>query len=183
MRPRGRGSRRSRTRTATTGTRTETVLPAPKVLQIGLESPWGRSGGLNRYFAELMSALHAIGIEATAVSMGEQAASLEAQTRFRVVASDSSSLLARLVAIRREVFRLRRHFDLVDVHFALSGFAVLAGPLRGRPLVVHFQGPWADESAAIGQTRFGAWSSVGWSDASTAGPQPSSCSRVRFVEY
>jgi glycosyltransferase involved in cell wall biosynthesis len=154
MRPRGPGSRRSGTRTATTGTRTETILPAPKVLQIGLESPWGRSGGLNRYLAELMSALHAIGIEATAVSMGERAASLEAQTRFRVVASNSSSLLARLVAIRREVFRLRRHFDLVDVHFALSGFAVLAGPLRGRPLVVHFQGPWADESAAIGQTSF-----------------------------
>ena len=31
---------------------------------------------------------------------------------------------------------------------------MLGGPLRRRPLVVHFQGPWADESAAMGQKAF-----------------------------
>jgi len=133
---------------------TETKLGAPRVLQIGLESPWGRSGGLNRYFAELTFALQAIGIRATAVVTGELAAGQEGQTRFRVVASDSSSLLVRLLAIRREVYRLNRQFDIADVHFAMSGFALLAGPLRRRPLVVHFQGPWADESAAMGQKAF-----------------------------
>ena len=103
---------------------------------------------------KLTAALQSIGIQATAVVTGEQAAGLEGQTRFRVVASDSSSLLVRLIAIRREAYRLRQQFDLADVHFAMSGLAMLGGPLRGRPLVVHFQGPWADESAAMGQNAF-----------------------------
>jgi glycosyltransferase involved in cell wall biosynthesis len=41
---------------------------------------------------------------------------------------------------------------VVDAHFALYAvLPVLSGALRGRPLVVHFQGPWAEESAAVGQ--------------------------------
>jgi glycosyltransferase involved in cell wall biosynthesis len=129
----------------------ETASTVPSVLQIGLESPWGRSGGLNRYFAELVGALRAIGMQVTAVVTGEQAGGLEGQPWFRVVASEASSVLTRLISIRREVYRLKGQVDLVDAHFALSGFAALGGPLRGRPLVVHFQGPWAEESAAIGQ--------------------------------
>jgi glycosyltransferase involved in cell wall biosynthesis len=40
----------------------------------------------------------------------------------------------------------------VNVHFALYGTAgALSARLTRRPLVVHFHGPWADESAAEGQ--------------------------------
>jgi glycosyltransferase involved in cell wall biosynthesis len=123
----------------------------PDVLQIGLESPKGRSGGLNRYFAELVGALRSIGMQVNAIVVGEAVEVSARQHQFRVVASASSSVLKRLSAIRRDVYQLDGQFDLVDAHFALSAFPVLAGPLRGRPLLVHFQGPWADESAANGE--------------------------------
>jgi glycosyltransferase involved in cell wall biosynthesis len=132
--------------------RVESASAIPSVLQIGLESPWVRSGGLNRYFAELVGALRAMGMPVTAVVTGDKAGEVGDQPWFRVVASESSSIPTRLFAIRREIYSFTRQVDLVDAHFALSGFAALAGPLRGRPLVVHFQGPWADESAANGES-------------------------------
>jgi glycosyltransferase involved in cell wall biosynthesis len=52
----------------------------------------------------------------------------------------------------RAVMGLRSRGDVVDVHFALYGVAgVLAARVGGRPLMVHFHGPWADESAVEGQ--------------------------------
>lgn len=42
--------------------------------------------------------------------------------------------------------------EVVDAHFALYAFfPTIFGPLRGRPLVVHFHGPWADEAASAGR--------------------------------
>ena len=62
------------------------------------------------------------------------------------------SLPARLAGVRRAVADLSPAADIVDAHFALyAAPALLTGALAGRPLVVHFHGPWADESAAVGQ--------------------------------
>ena len=45
--------------------------------------------------------------------------------------------------------------DVIDLHFALPGLLlVYVGRLRRTPLVVHFHGPWAAESAAEGQARW-----------------------------
>jgi glycosyltransferase involved in cell wall biosynthesis len=41
--------------------------------------------------------------------------------------------------------------SIVDAHFALYAFLpLLLGTFRGKPLVVHFQGPWADENVETG---------------------------------
>jgi hypothetical protein len=39
--------------------------------------------------------------------------------------------------------------DLIVSHFALYTLPIL-GKLKRRPLVIHFQGPWADEGAVEG---------------------------------
>src|SRR5262249_14232203 len=45
--------------------------------------------------------------------------------------------------------------DVVDAHFALyAGLAIFTTRLRRCPLIVHFQGPWADESLF---SRGGSW--------------------------
>ena len=67
------------------------------------------------------------------------------------VVPGGTSVVARLAAIGAAASRLGSDVDIVDAHFALTALPVLVGPLRGRPLVVHFHGPWADESAANGE--------------------------------
>jgi glycosyltransferase involved in cell wall biosynthesis len=58
--------------------------------------------------------------------------------------------------VRRAAGSLAGSVDVVDVHFALYALVPLyTTGLRRLPLVVHFQGPWADESRlARGQGRF-----------------------------
>ncbi len=63
-------------------------------------------------------------------------------------------LPARLLAMRAAAARAAQSADVVDVHFALYALLpILTTMARRRPLVVHFQGPWADESAISGGRR------------------------------
>lgn len=58
-------------------------------------------------------------------------------------------ILRRVRRFRRAATKAHRsrEVDVVDAHFALYAFvAILTTRLRRLPLVVHFQGPWADES-------------------------------------
>ena len=58
----------------------------------------------------------------------------------------------RILSYWRAAARLANRIDVVDSHFALYGLLpVLATRLRSKPLVVHFQGPWAEESRVAGQ--------------------------------
>jgi glycosyltransferase involved in cell wall biosynthesis len=103
-----------------------------------------QSGGLNRYFRGLLEALRAEGVEVDATVVGP---GRDAPVGVDVVASREASLVARLTTYRRSV--QRREACIVDAHFALYALPAL---IRGRrwPLVVHFHGPWADESRATG---------------------------------
>lgn len=120
-------------------------------LQLGLgwfpESP----GGLERFYYELLQALPAAGVESWGRVVGTSMAAEATKGRVCPFAPPDSSLLARLIAARSAVRDLmRRHkLDLVVSHFALYTFPAL-GNLKGLPLVVHFQGPWAAESQAEG---------------------------------
>jgi glycosyltransferase involved in cell wall biosynthesis len=59
-----------------------------------------------------------------------------------------SPLAVRLLRYWLAAGRLASQVDVVDAHFALYALLpVRFGALRRAPLVVHFQGPWADESA------------------------------------
>ncbi len=77
--------------------------------------------------------------------------SLDGEPRIAPFAPATASLPRRLAAARTGVAAaLRRHRpDLVASHFALNTAAALPA-LRDHPLVVHFHGPWALESAAEG---------------------------------
>jgi glycosyltransferase involved in cell wall biosynthesis len=122
-----------------------------KILAIGLESSSSHDGGLNRYFSQLVAALSELGTPITGLATGEARPGDE--DLVEIVAAATASLTTRLRAIASGV---RRHADadIVDAHFALTALPVIFGWLRRRPFVVHFQGPWADESALAGEGRF-----------------------------
>jgi len=116
-----------------------------KVTHVGLESPATRAGGLNRYLSDLVAAERRVGIEASAVVLGDV---VECDTVG--AGSPRAPLLVRGVRVDRAVRRLGRP-DVADLHFAgTAAVTSVLGALRSVPTVVHFQGPWADESAASG---------------------------------
>lgn len=101
-------------------------------------------GGLNRYFRELLEQLPA----ARAVVIGPGA---DAPERVELVASASAPLARRLLAFASAARRATVDAELIDAHFALyAALALRRGIARGIPLVFHFHGPWAQESAAGG---------------------------------
>ena len=120
------------------------------VRHIGLEDPSARPGGLNRYLADLVVAQLDEEMDAEGVVLGDAEA---VPSRGLIWAGlRDASLWRRLVAMRRTASRRPRP-DLVDSHFALYALGTLLpliGGLRRRPLVVHGQGPGADESTTEG---------------------------------
>lgn len=129
-----------------------TDCPAP--LLLGAHWYEDDPGGLHRYLADLFGALRRAGLHPNAVVAGPAAGA-----PVGVVASGhfSRPFPIRLTSYSRAVRRTARTgITLVDAHFAFYAFwPVVAGALRGLPLVVHFQGPWAQESVASGET--GRW--------------------------
>lgn len=108
-------------------------------------------GGLHRYLADLFSALQRAGVHPRALVAGPAD-----RAPVGVVASGHHRrpfpfrLLSYAAAARRTA---GTGIDLVDAHFAFYAFwPVVAGALRKVPMVVHFQGPWAQESMASGET-------------------------------
>jgi glycosyltransferase involved in cell wall biosynthesis len=107
-------------------------------------------GGLNRYVGELRLAFERAGVEPRTVVVSSSAAQAGAVI---VAASPNESLLRRVGRYTAAVQSAARCVDIVDCHFALYGFLPLLLPgLHRLPLVVHFHGPWADESRAAGRS-------------------------------
>jgi glycosyltransferase involved in cell wall biosynthesis len=117
-------------------------------LLLGLESFPDHAGGANRYVHDLLEHSRAVGLGARGVVLGR---SEPADGDVVVAARPDDPLVRRLVRFKAAAERAGEAADLVDVHFALYAFLpVVCGRLRRKPLVVHFHGPWADESAAAG---------------------------------
>ena len=103
-----------------------------------------RLGGLNRYYRDLLEHLP----EARGVVIGRDASM---PVRVTGVSGHDRPLPLRLLALWRAADRMAAETDVVDAHFALYAAASLHfGHLRRKPCVIHFHGPWADESAATG---------------------------------
>jgi glycosyltransferase involved in cell wall biosynthesis len=123
---------------------TDAVVP----LLLGSEWWSDQPGGLPRYLAELFGALRGIGLRPRATVAGP---ALDAP-----VGVSAGGHFARFFPVRLGKFALAaarsaRGVDVVDAHFAFYAFLpVVLGPLRRLPLVVHFQGPWAQESRVEG---------------------------------
>lgn len=121
---------------------------APRILMLGKGWFPAEIGGLDRYFRELFEHLP----DARAVVVGPAP---DAPSSVRAIATHDAPLITRIRGLAEMTRRLAPGVDVVDVHFALYGFwPVVVGALRRKPLVVHFQGPWADENVATGDASF-----------------------------
>lgn len=104
-----------------------------------------RAGGLNRYFSDLYGALRNLNeAEVDAAAFG---VSPEGEVSWGPAAGGT---VRRVQATRRATTDLR-NVDIVDFHFALYGPRI--SQIKGAVKVVHFQGPWAEESRASGDRR------------------------------
>lgn len=110
-----------------------------------------RPGGLNRYVADLIGALEDLGSRPRCIVLGPGEDAPDSVT----TAGHRLQLLPlRLWQFCHAAVGAGREADVVDAHFALTALLpVVFGPLRRKPLVVHFQGPWADEGAVQGENR------------------------------
>ena len=129
---------------------TPTSRRGPAVpLLLGAEWHDDQPGGLPRYFADLFDALRADRHHPRAVVVGP---ALAAPVGVAAAGHLDQSVPVRLGKFGATAATAGRGVDVVDAHFAFYAFLpVVLGPLRRLPLVVHFQGPWAQESVAAGE--------------------------------
>jgi glycosyltransferase involved in cell wall biosynthesis len=126
---------------------------APDAVPLLLGAHWYRDdpGGLHRYLADLFGALRQAGVRPIAVVSGPAA---DAPVGIVGAGRFDRPFPVRLWGYCRGVNRAvaAGGVDVVDAHFAFYAlWPVVVGRLRHLPLVVHFQGPWAEESRVAGQ--------------------------------
>ena len=123
-----------------------------RTMQLGKGWFPDESGGLNRYYRDLVTRLPDVGVEVVGFVAGGPSVSEASSGAIRAFAPRDANLLGRLVRARSEVGRLlaREPERLVVAHFALYAAPCLDLLRSGRPFVVHFHGPWAAESRAEG---------------------------------
>jgi len=129
-------------------------LSSMETIQIGCGWISESSGGLNRYYSELLQELPKVGVGVHGLVVGsEQVAALTGDV-VRAFAPLNASLPVRLASARLSV---RRALSACPDGLFVSHFALYAAPCldlsRGRPLVVHFHGPWSEESGIEGDGR------------------------------
>lgn len=114
----------------------------PRVLMLGMGWFPDTLGGLDRYYRSLFEQLP----QAGGVVIGPAE---HAPAAIAVAAGHEDSLARRLLSFWRVAHRAMPGAEVVDAHFALYAAAplLLRGP-RGRPIVFHFHGPWAEENLA-----------------------------------
>lgn len=116
----------------------------PHSFQIGMHYD-AASGGADRYFSGLLGGLEHNHFPFTAAAFGDPI-SADSEWGHRLsFGSAQRSLPRRLAAVRHTGQTLTRSPDLLVSHFALYAWPLL-GQFRSIPHVVHFHGPWADES-------------------------------------
>lgn len=131
--------------------RADAEPPSLHTRHIGLgwfpESP----GGLNRYFFELLRTLPAVGIGVHGFVIGSADAGRASDGLVETFAPASSGFLERWAGMRR-AWRAGggAGSSLPICHFAYHTLPVL-GRLPADRFVLHFHGPWAEESRLEGQ--------------------------------
>lgn len=138
---------------ATPPRRRRADLGALRTLQLGMEWFGERAGGLNRVYGQLVRELARPGswVEVHGLVAGSPDVARDSDGLVHAFAPSGAPLLARMRALRAAASAwLRERPDAVIVsHFALNAFPVLSHVGR-HPLVVHFQGPWGQESRVEG---------------------------------
>ncbi len=123
-------------------------------LQIGMHWFPERQGGLDRVYFELSRVLPVAGVQFDGLITGTDLSSRDTGGAVQAFSPANVSILKRLLGMRRSFNKyLKTHNpDLLVSHFALYTLPVL-DRLGNRKLVIHFQGPWAEEGAFGGTPR------------------------------
>ena len=121
-------------------------------LQLGMSwLPEQAGNGLDRVFFNLIEHLPDVGVDVTGLVAGSGNVTLSSGGAVHAFAPDDASLYRRLLGARKAVGQVvtTQGPDLVAAHFAVYVAPALR-QISSLPLVVHFHGPWAAESAAEG---------------------------------
>jgi glycosyltransferase involved in cell wall biosynthesis len=110
-----------------------------------------QSGGLNRYYHGLLQHLPAAGVGVTGLVAGSDQVATSSEGSVTAFAPSKSRLPARWRGARQHVRQLlaSNPSSLVVSHFALYAMPCL-DLIPNNRFVVHFHGPWAEESRAEG---------------------------------
>lgn len=125
-----------------------------KTLQIGLgwfpENSGG--GGLNRFYYDYMQHLPQVGVDSRGLVVGADRVTLESNGQVKAFAPVDMGLWQRCRLARRAIQSALSEddFSLVVSHFALYTLPAL-DQLTHYPTVMHFHGPWAEESRMEGE--------------------------------
>jgi glycosyltransferase involved in cell wall biosynthesis len=127
-----------------------------RVLALGVNWFAPGSGGLDRVFSDLATALPGEGVVLRGLVLGPPDVGELTCGRVQAFGRGDRLLPMRLLRARQAVQRAIAESppDIVAAHFALFAAPSL-DLLRRRPLVMHFHGPWADEAAEEGAGRLG----------------------------
>ena len=118
-----------------------------RVVMLGEAWFESRPGGMNRYFRDLHHALVRTGTSVTGVAFGAPPTDAPGAISCGPLGAPLPLRLLRYARAARRSLR-RSGPAVVDCHFALyAALLIASGALRELPLVVHFHGPWAAESA------------------------------------
>lgn len=127
-------------------------IPALRTLQTGIRWLGEGSGGLDRVYFDLVNALPQCGVEVQGIVAGPANVEELTNGRIRLFGSPDAGFLRRLWGARQNITQSLSSgkIDLIAAHFALH--AAVALDRRGEiPFVMHFHGPWAEESRCEGQ--------------------------------
>lgn len=129
-------------------------IPVIRTLQLGMGwLPEQPGNGLDRVYHSLMQHFSDAGVEATGLVTGSPSVPEDSGGAVRAPAPSTMTLPKRLWRFRTATLEVldSRPIDLVASHFAL--YAAPAIPaFIDRPFVVHFHGPWAQESQMEGDS-------------------------------
>lgn len=130
------------------------AVPRIRTLQLGMTwFPEQPGNGLDRVFHALTQHLPRAGVGVQGLVAGSPQVAPSADFAVEAFAPETAPLWQRLRHLRAAVPpRLLAQTDVVASHFALHALPLL-DRLRARPFVVHFHGPWADESRLEGGSR------------------------------
>lgn len=121
-------------------------------LQIGMGWFDEQPGGLNRVYAHLLDELSLLGVDSTGLVAGSPNVTRLSHGLATSFAPRRARAVIRYAAVRKAArpwLDAHRNNAVIVSHFAPYALPVLG--LRGdRPFIVHFQGPWGQESRAEG---------------------------------
>ena len=117
-----------------------------EVVHVGMQPTSVRPGGLNRYVDSVLAAQRAGGVRA--IALGTSVRAIDEECGWVSMDVKASSKLVRNLRIAVKAWRLSAGARVIHIHFAMYGLLTL---FRVRSLrIMHFHGPWAAESLAVG---------------------------------